>query len=94
MTTSQPDNVHLAWFQTFATLFDLYTNFLCVVLTYNTFNEIYGKLCCKLDRMCYKCWTKLVRNAENKDVDMVSKELEAANTNQTQTGEAVDGVSV
>lgn len=54
--------------------FDVWTNFWCVILTYNTFNKLYIKLfgkCCH--NKCQLLWNKCVGN--NKDIIMVNKEL-------------------
>ena len=50
--------------QTFGVI-DLYTNFMCAVLTYKCFDHHYDKICSLLHRKCMKCCMNMIHGDDN-----------------------------
>eukprot|EP01084_Bolivina_argentea_P232010 391129_1 len=44
------------------TILDIFNNFVCVILSYNIFNERYTKLCGSMDNMCNMCLYNIVND--------------------------------
>eukprot|EP01084_Bolivina_argentea_P047778 88060_1 len=57
---SDPNALHaqFAWY--FGSLIDIYSNILCVILSYSDFNFLYLKLCGCTHKNCNVCWNKLI----------------------------------
>ena len=74
-------------------IWDIFTNFLCMVLSYNMFNNYYLKLCGPCDTSCHHCLDKTekehaeyIENAANKrNKSKVSGTSEANNDDTTKT---------
>ena len=80
--TSGSDNKLLGWIQTYITMMDIFTNFLCVVLYYTPFKPLYGRLCSCCDSVCSDCWTNCVTatssNSAN-NLKMIQKSIAGHN---------------
>ena len=59
-------SVHILLFSNLFTVFDLVSNFWCIILTYGVFHDWYLKVCRCCDAKCTKCWHKIVRTERNK----------------------------
>ena len=46
--------------QKFSLLFDIYSNFGCIMLSYTPFNQLYYKLCDCMDMRCRVMWSNCV----------------------------------
>ena len=44
-------------------MMDIYTNFVCVILTYGPFTKQYTKICGCCDKKCKSCLFKMITNA-------------------------------
>eukprot|EP01084_Bolivina_argentea_P201267 344055_1 len=56
-------HVEISWMQAIGDwfgLFDIYTNFVCVVLCYQDFKKYYMTLCGIIDSKCNLCWNYLI----------------------------------
>ena len=48
----------------FMSMFDVFTNFLCVMLSYKLFERQYEFLCCCMDKCCQRCWSDIATKDE------------------------------
>ena len=71
-------SIHLAMVARFLVLFDLSSNFWCVILGYCGYKDWYLKLCGCCDSKCTACWHKIVRPESH-----VLKEISEANETVT-----------
>ena len=55
------------------TLIDIYTNFLCVILSYKAFNSLYQSLCGIMDGLCRLCWFKII-NKNSQEIEEIQME--------------------
>ena len=57
-------------------LCDIYTNFICIVLSFNYFNKYYYKLCGKCDSKCHRLWGQCLRkNSEKAEVNLTPDDV-------------------
>ena len=63
-------------------IIDVYTNFLCILLSYSYFNSMYYKLCGCADKKCGKL---CVRFAANKDVNYVAELVANTSSNSSKS---------
>ena len=61
--------------------FDIYTNFLCVVLSYRYFEKFYMKICGCLDIRCEKIVLHFEQN-QIKNIKMMEKSINETNPPQ------------
>eukprot|EP01084_Bolivina_argentea_P265102 449237_1 len=57
---SWSDYMILKWVDDYITICDIYTNFVCVILSYKVFKIYYIKLCSVSDSKCRNCWSNIV----------------------------------
>jgi len=74
----------------FCSLFDVYTNYICILLSYNCFDKMYVKVCGKCDKKCRaicieKILNKKKTKGDYKEVSMVSKTSMTSVTMETET---------
>lgn len=73
ITTSLYRNVtnyiYIQWIFNYIALFDLYTNFICVILCYKSFKGIYENICSCCDKLCRVCWMKIIDKRTGKEID-------------------------
>ena len=50
------------WMMDYITTMDIFTNFLCIILSNNLFEKPYQMLCSCVHRNCQMCWTNIVTN--------------------------------
>ena len=50
------------WILVYVFLFDITTNFLCIMLSFDLMKEYYVTICGCIDSQCKKCWTNIVQN--------------------------------
>ena len=65
---------HANFIKQFVIIFDLYSNFLSILLTYNYFHPWYIKMCGCCHKGCYKCWTNCFGNKNVSHQDVKEKE--------------------
>ena len=58
------DNIHAKLLRDFTQLFSIYMNLICVLLSYNCFDPLYGSVCGLMNRRCTTCWRKVVGKSE------------------------------
>lgn len=68
-------STHAVWVSNFMVLFDVYTNFICVTLSYNHHADHYNKLCGCMDSQCRKMWTKMV-TSKSGDEEVISTTMD------------------
>lgn len=70
------DTVLAHWINHYASLGDIFTNFICVILCFKLFQNLYDKLCVSLDSKCHYCWRSML----NQDAKMMEQVIEKSNT--------------
>ena len=55
-------SILLQWIFSYVALFDVYTNFICVIMCYKMFKKYYQNVCSCMDIKCRICWNKLIAN--------------------------------
>ena len=61
-----PNSILMEFIGHFNSVIDPYTNFLCIILSYSHFHQMYLKICC-MHSCCFRCWMRCA----NVSVDMV-----------------------
>ena len=56
-------------FGQFMSMLDVFTNFLCVMLSHKVFDSQYQFLCCCMDKCCKRCWSGI---ATKDEINMIS----------------------
>ena len=80
-------NPNLAWFGYFIAIFDIFTNFLCIMLSHKLFDHEYQLLCSCIDTICQRCWGNIalteneVNMVEQIEIDTKTKSIEIVTTN-------------
>ena len=79
------------WINKYTTLFDIFTNYLCIIMCYPLFDKYYKQICGSLDNLCKKCLSKSI-GAENLkheknlsdilEIDINDLDLDNINQNQ------------
>eukprot|EP01083_Nonionella_stella_P015821 44273_1 len=55
----------------FCSLFDVYTNYICILLSYNCFDQMYNKMCGECDKKCrMRCIEKVIQRKSTKSGHM------------------------
>ena len=67
------DNIYIIWFQNYFVLLDVYTNFLCVILSYTAFVKYYQTLCKCMDIKCRSCWVRIIYAGSCCDKQLMEK---------------------
>ena len=44
------------WVNKYVTLFDVFTNFICIAMMYRVFDDYYRKMCKPIDSLCKRCF--------------------------------------
>merc|ERR1711933_284617 len=61
------ESLFIEFFAHFMITLDVYTNFVCIMLSYKYYSKIYGKICC-IHTYCTLCWRELVEEFNAEDV--------------------------
>eukprot|EP00483_Globobulimina_turgida_P012102 UN12124 len=81
-------NLPLWYFKDFCFVLEIYTNFICILLTYRHFKKQYVTFCGFMDRRCKSCCTDITNNYANN-----SQQREAERTVTTLTMVKVNSMS-
>ena len=57
------------WVIHYVALFDVYTNFICVIFCYKSFKGYYTKICSCMDNKCRVCWDKVIVDKSENTVE-------------------------
>ena len=75
--TPSTRSVHVVFGTRILSIFDLATNFWCIILSYRGYNGWYLKICAYCDSKCAVCWNNIVRAKSKESVKCIEE------TNQT-----------
>ena len=82
----------LYWTLGFSTLFDVISNFWFIMLSFESMNGYYMKICGCLDLRCRKLWKKMVTSKDEQVIMEISKDTTKASEGTTNTSEKeIDG---
>ena len=88
------NNIGLQWVFNYIALFDFYTNFICVIMSFKLFKIWYGRICSCFDNKCRICWTSIIvdKNGRKNPIEMLEKHamdhqvrIDASSTKSTTT---------
>lgn len=71
------------WINKYVTLFDIFTNYLCIIMCYPLFDKYYKQICGPFDHLCKKCLSKSIGTENLKHEKNLSDmmEIDAKNLN-------------
>ena len=69
------DSIHFSFMRDILIILDMYTNFVCVLLSYKYFDGYYDKLCGKCDNGCDRLWTKIFVDKNQGMINQMSVEV-------------------
>ena len=69
------DSIHFSFMRDILIILDMYTNFVCVLLSYKYFDGYYDKLCGKCDNGCDRLWTKIFVDKNQEMINQMSVEV-------------------
>lgn len=99
ISNESTDTYFTEWLNHYITIGDIYTNFVCVILCFKSFQGCYDKVCVAMDNKCHSWWRHLL-NFDEKMVRRVTEEdqNEVSNTEVTvhspETVDVLQGVTI
>ena len=66
------ENIHLQMLHRLLTVFDVTTNFWCIILSYRVYNEWYLKICGYCDSKCAICWHKITQTKSDEMANVIN----------------------
>ena len=77
---ANPDShsIHIQFFAKFISIFDISSNFWCIMLSYSEYNDRYSKLCGYCDSKCKTCWYKIAEKESKGFADKKRMEVNEA----------------